>query len=95
MANETEAGISRGMMMATAVLSAVIGAGSALLTAGLWLGSLRASLDSHVANPEIHQSRAAKEGIAQTVVDREVRPALADIVRRLERIEDKLDERRR
>lgn len=72
-----------------AVLSCALGILGGAISVGAWAGSVRSELEAHVANIEIHQTRSA----AQVVVDREVRPLLSDIQRRLERIENKLDER--
>lgn len=75
-----------------AVASALGGGLAGAMASGIWLGTVRADLDSHMDNPEIHQNRTVKEGIAQTVVDREVKPFMSSIERRLERIEAKLDD---
>jgi uncharacterized protein YqfA (UPF0365 family) len=75
------------------ILSAVGGATITLVAVGLWFGTVRANLDNHIDSPEIHMSRLQKESVARDVVDREIKPILAQMQLQLNRIESKVDGR--
>jgi len=77
---------ARGMI---AGVSAALGLLAGVLTAGLFLGGVKA----HVTDRNIHQSPSEKFQIAREAIDREVTPQLRLMQQQLDRIEAKLDER--
>ena len=79
----------RGLVVGLALsVGLIVGAASA----GVYLGGINSTLDSHIGSTEIHQTRQQKEHIAREVIDREVQPMLRRMQQQLDRIEGKLDE---
>lgn len=74
------------------VLSLLCSAIGGALGAGLWLGAMKAEIRAHIDNTDIHVSPLLRDELMRKIIDREVQPKMDLILRRLDRMEAKIDQ---
>lgn len=74
------------------VLSLLASAIGGAVGAGLWLGKMRAEIAAHMANNDIHISPTLRDELVRKIIDREVQPKMDLTLRRLDRMETKIDQ---